>query len=252
MVAVRVIPCLDVKDGKVVKGVNFENLKIAGDPVENASFYYNEGADELIFLDISATIEGRKTMVDVVRKVAEVIFIPFTVGGGISCLGDIEKLLSNGADKISINTNAVRKPKLIEDGAKKFGSQCIVVAIDAKKIEENKWEVYIESGKTPTGLDIFEWAKRVEDLGAGEILLTSIDKDGTCDGYDIELTKRVSEIVKIPVIASGGAGKLEHLYDAIVFGKASAVLLASLLHFRILTISQIKNYLKEKGIEIRE
>lgn len=252
MVAIRIIPCLDVKDGKVVKGVNFEDLRIAGDPVENASFYYKEGADEIVFLDISATIEGRKTMVDVVKRVAENIFIPFTVGGGISSLNDIEKLLSNGADKISINTGAVRNPQLIEEGAKKFGSQCIVVAIDAKRKEKGKWEVYIESGKKPTGIDAIQWAKRVEELGAGEILLTSIDRDGTKEGYDIELTKRVSESVKIPVIASGGAGKLEHLYQAIIEGKASAVLLASLLHFRILTISQIKKYLIESGIEVRE
>lgn len=252
MVAIRIIPCLDVKDGKVVKGVNFEDLRIAGDPVENASFYYKEGADEIVFLDISATIEGRKTMVDVVKRVAENIFIPFTVGGGISSLNDIEKLLSNGADKISINTGAVRNPQLIEEGAKKFGSQCIVVAIDAKRKEKGKWEVYIESGKKPTGIDAIQWAKRVEELGAGEILLTSIDRDGTKEGYDIELTKRVSENVKIPVIASGGAGKLEHLYQAIIEGKASAVLLASLLHFRILTISQIKKYLIERGIEVRE
>jgi cyclase len=251
MVTVRIIPCLDVKDGKVVKGIHFEDIRIAGDPVENASFYSKEGADELVFLDISATIEGRKTMVDVVKKVADVVFIPFTVGGGISTLSDIEILLSNGADKISINTSAVKKPDLITEGAKKFGSQCIVVAIDAKKIDERRWEVYIESGKRPTGIDVLNWAKKVEDLGAGEILLTSIDKDGTQDGYDIELTRIVSESVKIPVIASGGAGKLEHLYEAIVKGKASAVLIASLLHFRILTIPQIKNYLKEKGINVR-
>ena len=251
MVAVRIIPCLDVKDGKVVKGIHFENLKIAGDPVENASFYSKEGADEIVFLDISATIEGRKTMVEVVKRVAEVVFIPLTVGGGINSIDDIEKLLSNGADKISINTAAVKNPKIIEESAKKFGSQCIVIAIDAKKIGESKWEVYIESGKKTTGIDVIEWAKKVEDLGAGEILLTSIDRDGTQDGYDIELTKSVSENVNIPVIASGGAGKLEHLYDAIVYGKASAVLIASLLHFRILTIPQIKSYLKERGIEVR-
>ncbi|MFN4227329.1 MAG: imidazole glycerol phosphate synthase subunit HisF [Candidatus Ratteibacteria bacterium] len=251
MVAIRIIPCLDVKDGKVVKGIHFENIKVAGDPVENASFYSKEGADEIVFLDISATIEGRKTMLDTVRKVADVVFIPFTVGGGISSLDDIEKLLSNGADKVSINTSAVRNPNLIEEAAKKFGSQCIVVAIDAKKIGSDKWEVFIESGKTPTGLDVVDWAKKVEELGAGEILLTSIDRDGTQDGYDIELTKIVSENVKIPVIASGGAGKLEHLYEVIINGKASAVLIASLLHFRILTIPQIKNYLKEKGINVR-
>ncbi len=252
MVTIRIIPCLDVKNGKVVKGVHFENLKIAGDPVENASYYCKEGADEIVFLDISATIEGRKTMIDVVKKVAEVVFIPFTVGGGISSIKDIENLLSSGADKISINTFAVKNPSLIEESAKKFGSQCIVVAIDAKKIGEGKWEVYIESGKKPTGLDVIEWAKRVECLGAGEILLTSIDKDGTQDGYDIELTRKVSESVKIPVIASGGAGKLEHLYDGVVKGKASALLLASILHFKILTIPDIKKYLKSKGINVRD
>ncbi|MCM8767443.1 MAG: imidazole glycerol phosphate synthase subunit HisF [Candidatus Omnitrophica bacterium] len=252
MVTIRIIPCLDVKDGKVVKGVHFENLRVAGDPVENASFYSKEGADEIAFLDISATIEGRKTMIDVVRKVADVVFIPFTVGGGISSIDDIEKLLSNGADKVSINTAAVKNPKLIKHSAEKFGSQAIVIAIDAKKIGNNKWEVFIESGKTPTGLDVVDWAKRVEDLGAGEILLTSIDRDGTKQGYDIELTKIVSESVNIPVIASGGAGNLEHLYEVIVYGKASAVLIASLLHFRILTIPQIKKYLKSKGIQIRD
>ncbi|MCM8785113.1 MAG: imidazole glycerol phosphate synthase subunit HisF [Candidatus Omnitrophica bacterium] len=252
MVAIRIIPCLDVKDGKVVKGIHFEDIRVAGDPVENASFYYKEGADEIVFLDISATIEGRKTMVDIVKKVADVIFIPFTVGGGISSIDDIEKLLSNGADKVSINTAAVKNPNLIEQSAKKFGSQSIVVAIDAKRVGDNKWEVFIESGKTPTRLDVVEWAKRVVDLGAGEILLTSIDRDGTQEGYDVELTKTVSENVNIPIIASGGAGKLEHLYEVIVNGKASAVLIASLLHFRILTIPQIKKYLKENGIEVRE
>jgi len=251
MLTKRIIPCLDVKDGKVVKGVHFENLKVAGDPVENASFYSREGADELVFLDISATIEGRKTMVDVVKKVAEVVFIPLTVGGGINSIKDIEDLLSNGADKISINTSAVKNPSLIEKGAKKFGSQCIVVAIDAKKVDKEKWEVYIESGKTPTGLDVVEWAKKVESLGAGEILLTSIDMDGTQKGYDIELTKNVAENVGIPLIASGGAGKLEHLYKVITEGKASAVLIASMLHFRYTTILQIKNFLKEKGVPVR-
>lgn len=252
MASIRIIPCLDVKDGKVVKGVHFENLRYAGDPVENASFYSSQGADEIVFLDISATIEGRKTMVDVVKKVAEVVFIPLTVGGGIRTTEDIENLLSSGADKISINTSAVKNPKIISQGAKNFGSQCIVVAIDGKRIARDRWEVYIESGKKPTGLDVIEWAKKAEELGAGEILLTSIDMDGTQKGYDIEMTKKVSENVKIPVIASGGAGKLEHLSDVIIKGKADAVLLASLLHFRIFTISQIKNYLKSKGIEVRE
>ncbi|MCX8082779.1 MAG: imidazole glycerol phosphate synthase subunit HisF [bacterium] len=251
MAAVRIIPCLDVKDGKVVKGVHFENLREAGDPVEHADFYSKENADEIVFLDISATIEGRKTMVDVVRKVSEVVFIPMTVGGGIKSIENIEELLKAGADKISINTSAVRTPELITEGAKKFGSQCIIVAVDAKRLGSDKWEVYVESGKTPTGIDVVEWAKKVQDLGAGEILLTSIDMDGTQEGYDIELTRKVAESVNIPVIASGGAGTLEHMSDVIINGKASAVLLASLLHFRKYTISQIKNFLKNKGIEVR-
>lgn len=251
MVAIRIIPCLDVKDGRVVKGVHFENLREAGDPVEHASFYSRENADEIVFLDISATIEGRKTMVDVVKKVSDVVFIPMTVGGGIKSVEDIEELLKGGADKVSINTSAVRKPEIIKEGAKRFGSQCIIVAIDAKRIKKNRWEVYIESGKTPTGLDVVEWAKKVQDLGAGEILLTSIDMDGTQKGYDIELTKAVAESVSIPVIASGGAGTLEHMSDVIINGKASAVLLASLLHFRKYTIRQIKEFLKERGIEVR-
>jgi len=251
MVAVRVIPCLDVKDGRVVKGVHFENLREAGDPVEHASFYSREKADEIVFLDISATIEGRKTMVDVVKRVSDVVFIPMTVGGGIRSLQDIEELLKAGADKVSINTSAVRNPELIEEGAKRFGSQCIIVAIDAKKAEDNRWEVYVESGKTPTGLDAVDWAKKVQELGAGEILLTSIDMDGTQKGYDIELTRSVSESVSIPVIASGGAGTLQHMADVIIKGKASAVLLASLLHFRRYTIAQIKEFLKGKGIEVR-
>jgi imidazole glycerol-phosphate synthase subunit HisF len=251
MAAIRIIPCLDVKDGRVVKGVHFENLREAGDPVEHADFYSREKADELVFLDISATIEGRKTMVDVVKKVSEVVFIPMTVGGGIKSLQDIEDLLKAGADKISMNTSAVKTPNLIKDGAKKFGSQCIVVAIDGKKIDKNRWEVYIESGKTPTGIDAVNWAKKIEDLGAGEILLTSIDMDGTQKGYDIPLTRSVADSVRLPVIASGGAGTLEHLSDVVKNGKASAVLLASLLHFRTYTIAQIKNYLKQQGLEVR-
>ena len=251
MVAVRIIPCLDVKDGRVVKGVHFENLREAGDPVEHASFYSREKADEIVFLDISATIEGRKTMVDVVKRVSDVVFIPMTVGGGIRNLQDIEELLKSGADKVSINTSAVRNPELIEEGAKRFGSQCIIVAIDAKKVEDNRWDVYVESGKTPTGLDAVDWAKKVQELGAGEVLLTSIDMDGTQKGYDIELTRSVAESVSIPVIASGGAGTLQHMADVIIKGKASAVLLASLLHFRKYTIAQIKEFLKDKGIEVR-
>ncbi len=251
MVAIRIIPCLDVKDGRVVKGVHFENIVEAGDPVEHADFYSRENADELVFLDISATIEGRKTMVDVVKKVSEVVFIPMTVGGGIKSLQDIEDILKAGADKISINTSAVKTPDLIKEGSKKFGSQCIVVAIDAKKTAENQWEVYIESGKTPTGIDAVEWAKKVEGLGAGEILLTSIDMDGTQKGYDVPLTRKVSDSVRLPVIASGGAGTLEHLSEVIKEGRASAVLLASLLHFRKYTIAQIKDYIKKVGIEVR-
>lgn len=251
MATVRIIPCLDVKEGSVVKGVHFENLVGAGDPVEHASFYSKEKADEIVFLDISATIEGRKTMLDVVKKVAEVVFIPLTVGGGINSIDDIEKLLKAGADKISINTAAVRNPSLIEEGAKKFGSQCIVVAIDGKRTGPGKWEVYVESGKTPTGLDVVQWAVKLEKLGAGEILLTSIDMDGTQKGYDIEMTRSVSESVAIPVIASGGAGSLEHLAGVIKEGKASAVLLASLLHFRKYTVAEIKDYLKQQGLEVR-
>jgi len=251
MATVRIIPCLDVKEGSVVKGVHFENLVGAGDPVQQASFYSGEKADELVFLDISATIEGRKTMLDVVKKVAEVVFIPLTVGGGINSIEDIEKLLKAGADKISINTAAVRNPSLIEEGADKFGSQCIVVAIDGKRTGSGKWEVYVESGKTPTGLDVVEWAVKMEKLGAGEILLTSIDMDGTQKGYDIEMTRAVSESVSIPVIASGGAGTLEHLAGVIKEGKASAVLLASLLHFRKYTVAEIKDYLKQQGLEVR-
>lgn len=251
MLTKRIIPCLDVKNGKVVKGVHFENLQVAGDVVENASFYSREAADELVFLDISATIEGRKTMVEVVKEVARVIFIPLSVGGGISTIADMERLLGAGADKISINTSAVKNPTLIEEGAKKFGRQCIMVAIDAKKTESTNWEVYIESGKKSTGLDAVEWAKKIEGLGAGEILLTSIDRDGTQSGYDVALTQKVAEAVNLPVIASGGAGTLEHIYQVLTDGKASAVLLASLLHFRQVTIKQIKEFLQKKGIPVR-
>ncbi|MBN1445567.1 MAG: imidazole glycerol phosphate synthase subunit HisF [Candidatus Omnitrophica bacterium] len=250
MAAIRVIPCLDVKEGRVVKGVHFENLIEAGDPVEHAAFYSGERADELVFLDISATIEGRKTMVDVVKKVSEVVFIPLTVGGGITSLQDIEKLLKAGADKISINTSAVKTPGLIKEGAEKFGSQCIVVAIDGKQ-SASGWEVCIESGKTPTGIEVKEWAKKVEGLGAGEILLTSIDMDGTQKGYDIQMTRTVADNVRVPVIASGGAGTLEHMSTIVKEGKASAVLLASLLHFRKYTIAEIKNYFREHGLEVR-
>lgn len=250
MAAVRIIPCLDVKDGKVVKGVHFKNLTEAGLPVEQAAFYSKEKADELVFLDISATIEGRKTMLEVVKEVAGVVFIPLTVGGGINTIADIENLLNAGADKVSINTAAVKTPQIISEGAKKFGSQCIVVAIDAKR-EADKWEVYIESGQTPTGINAVDWARRIEDMGAGEVLLTSIDMDGTQNGYDNELTRAVAESVNIPVIASGGAGSLQHMHEVVSKGKASALLLASLLHYRTLTIAEIKDYLRSKKIEVR-
>ena len=251
MLAKRIIPCLDVKDGKVVKGVHFESLKDAGDPVSFARYYSRQGADELVFLDISATIEKRRTMKELVRKVASNISIPFTVGGGIGKIQDILTLLENGADKVSINTQAIRNPQLVYEAAKKFGSQCIVVAIDAKKIGENKWEVYIESGKVPTGIDAKKWAKEVENLGCGEILLTSIDADGTLAGYDLNLTKVITEAVRIPVIASGGAGSVEHLYRVLVESKASAVLVASVLHFKRYTIPQIKKSLHARGIWVR-
>ncbi|NSW82907.1 MAG: imidazole glycerol phosphate synthase subunit HisF [Syntrophothermus sp.] len=251
MLAKRIIPCLDVHEGRVVKGVNFLNLKDAGDPVELAAFYDREGADELVFLDISASYEGRKTMVEVVRRTAENVFIPFTVGGGIRTPEDIRVMLNAGADKVSINTAAVKSPSLVMESAKKYGSQCIVVAIDAREAGPGQWEVCINGGRTSTGIDAVWWAQRVESLGAGEILLTSMDKDGTRDGYDIELTRAVSEAVKIPVIASGGAGNLEHLAEAILEGKADAVLCASIFHYREYTVSQAKEYLEAKGVVVR-
>ncbi|MBC7074999.1 MAG: imidazole glycerol phosphate synthase subunit HisF [Syntrophomonadaceae bacterium] len=251
MLAKRVIPCLDVHNGRVVKGINFENLRDAGDPVELAAFYDREGADELVFLDISASAEGRKTMVDVVRNTAKEVFIPFAVGGGIGSIDDIRNILKAGADKVSINSAAVREPGIISEGARKFGSQCIVVAIDARMAGKENWEVYVNGGKVPTGIDALEWAKKVEKLGAGEILLTSMDKDGTKDGYDIELTSAVSELVQIPVIASGGAGNLYHLYEAIEKGKADAVLCASIFHYREYTIREAKEYLADRGVPIR-
>jgi len=251
MLAKRVIPCLDVHNGRVVKGINFENLRDAGDPVELAAFYDREGADELVFLDISASAEGRKTMVDVVRNTAKEVFIPFAVGGGIGSIDDIRNILKAGADKVSINSAAVREPGIISEGARKFGSQCIVVAIDARMAGKENWEVYVNGGKVPTGIDALEWAKKVEKLGAGEILLTSMDKDGTKDGYDIELTSAVSELVQIPVIASGGAGNLYHLYEAIEKGKADAVLCASIFHYREYTIREAKKYLADRGVPIR-
>ncbi|NQT23649.1 MAG: imidazole glycerol phosphate synthase subunit HisF [Candidatus Omnitrophica bacterium] len=251
MLTKRIIPCLDVKDGRVVKGINFVNLRDAGDPAENAKIYNDEGADEIVFLDITASVEKRKTMVDVVKKVAEKVFMPLTVGGGIQTLDDIRELLNSGCDKVSINTKAVKDPDFIKKASDRFGSQCTVVAIDAKKEKEGKWQVYINGGRTPTGLDAVEWAKKVERLGAGEILLTSMDRDGTKDGYDIELTKKISESVGIPVIASGGCGSKEHFYEALTSGKADAALAASVFHFKEFSIKEVKDYLKEKGVAVR-
>ncbi|MBK3331686.1 imidazole glycerol phosphate synthase subunit HisF [Persephonella atlantica] len=251
MLAKRIIPCLDVNRGRVVKGVNFVNLIDAGDPVEAARAYDEAGADELVFLDITASAEDRDIILDVVKETAETVFMPLTVGGGVRTLEDIRKLLESGADKVSINTAAVKEPPLVESAAIRFGSSTIVVAIDAKKTAPGKWEVYIHGGRTPTGIDAIQWARAVEDLGAGEILLTSMDRDGTKAGYDIELTKAISEAVSIPVIASGGAGKKEHFYEAFAEGKADAALAASLFHFRELTIQEVKEYLKSKSIPVR-
>jgi len=245
---------LDVKDGRVVKGVKFLNLKDAGDPVEVAQLYDKEGADEIIFLDITASYENRQTMLDVVSRTAETVFMPFCVGGGIRNLSDIRDLLNAGTDKVSINTAAVKEPEVVKKAALRFGSQCIVVAIDAKRCEPGtrpKWEVYINGGRTPTGMDALEWGRKVEMLGAGEILLTSMDMDGTKDGYDIELTKAFSENLNIPIIASGGAGNLGHLYDVLTRGKADAALAASIFHFREHSIKEAKEYLKNKGVEVR-
>lgn len=247
----RIIPCLDVKDGRVVKGTNFVGLRDAGDPVELASIYDKEIADELVFLDITASCEERKTMVQVVEETASQVFIPFTVGGGIRALGDIRTMLKAGADKISLNTAAVKNPELIAEGAKSFGRQCIVVAVDARQTGENQWEVFINGGRTSTGLEVIEWVKKATSLGAGEILLTSMDKDGTKDGYDIALTKAVSEAVTVPVIASGGAGELQHFYDVLTAGKADAVLAASVFHYGQFTVRQVKEYLKSRGVEVR-
>ncbi len=250
MLAKRIIPCLDIKDGRVVKGVRFLNLKDAGDPVSNASFYDSQGADELVFLDISASFEKRKILLEVVKKVAEEIFIPFTVGGGIRDIDDIRTLLNSGCDKVSINTAAIKTPSLIDKSSRRFGSQCIVVAIDAKLSGTNKWEVFINGGKTSTGIDAVKWAREAAKRGAGEILLTSMDKDGTKEGYDLKLTKRIAESVDIPVIASGGAGNLQHLYEAFRAG-ADAALAASIFHYREYPIKKAKLYLRKKGINVR-
>jgi cyclase len=254
MLKKRVIPCLDVHDGRVVKGVRFVNLRDAGDPVEAAQAYDAQGADELVFLDISASHEGRKTMLDVVRRTAEGIYMPLTVGGGVRSLDDIRTLLRAGAEKVSLNTAALERPALVTEAARAFGSQCIVVAIDAKREGgpgPARWGVYTHGGRRPAGRDAVEWAKEVERLGAGEILLTSMDRDGTGDGYDLELTRAVSEAVSVPVIASGGAGALEHLGEALTAGKADAALVASLFHFGQHTVVEAKAFLRERGVPVR-
>ncbi len=265
MLAKRIIPCLDVKDGRVVKGINFVNLRDAGDPVEQAQVYDAERADELVFLDITASPERRDITIEMVRRVADAVFIPFTVGGGIRTIEDIRAILMAGADKVSINTAAVKNPSLITEGAKHFGSQCIVVAIDGKRRLElppqsgggprggrgGWWEVYINGGRTPMGLDAVEWAREVDERGAGEILLTSMDCDGTQEGYDVELTRAIAEAVSIPVIASGGAGKLDHFYQVLTVGKADAALAASLFHYEQLSMAQVKEYLAAQGVPVR-
>lgn len=251
MFARRIIPCLDVCEGRVVKGVKFVSLKDAGDPVLCAQAYDQQKADELIFLDITASHEKRRTMIAVAEKVAASVFIPFTVGGGINTLQDIRDLLKTGCDKVSINTGAIKNPKFILEASKRFGSQCIVVAIDAKRETKTRWGVYTHGGRNPAGLDAVQWAKKAEKLGAGEILLTSMDRDGTKDGYDLELTRRISESVRIPVIASGGAGNLDHLYEAFTAGKADACLAASIFHFGEFTIPETKAFLRSKGIPVR-
>ena len=254
MLAKRVIPCLDVDQGRVVKGTNFVNLRDAGDPVEVAARYEQEGADELVFLDITASHEGRAIMLDVVRRTADVVFMPLTVGGGIRTLEDIRQLLSAGCDKVSINSAAVRNPDLVRQAARRFGSQCIVVNIDPKRVQRDGrevWEVHINGGRIPTGLEAVAWAREVERLGAGEIVLTSMDADGTQAGYDLEMTRAVSEAVSIPVVASGGAGHPRHLADAILQGKADAALAASIFHFGQFTIQETKQYMQQRGIPVR-
>jgi cyclase len=250
MLTIRIIPCLDVESGRVVKGIRFRNLKDAGNPVEMAKSYNDQGADEVTFLDIGASYKSRATMIDVVKKVSAQVFIPLTVGGGIRKTGDIRKVLSAGADKVAICTSAIERPFLISEAARIFGSQCIVLSIDAKK-DGNKWFAYTHGGRYNSGLDAIDWAKKGEELGAGEILLNSIDKDGTRKGYDIELTRKVAGSVRIPVIASGGAGNLKQILDAVVLGRADAILIASLLHYGKYTITQIKKYLQKKGVRVR-
>ncbi|GAB4389551.1 MAG: imidazole glycerol phosphate synthase subunit HisF [Thermodesulfovibrionales bacterium] len=271
MLAKRIIPCLDVRDGRVVKGVKFVNIRDAGDPVENARFYDEQGADELVFLDITASHEKRDIIIDVVMRTADDVFMPLTVGGGLRTLDDIRALLKAGCDKVAINTSAVNNPEFVRRAAERFGSQCIVVAIDAKRCNgaagappewhssedllpgggSQSWEVYTHGGRTPKGLDAVKWARFMEDLGAGEILLTSMDRDGTKDGYDIELTKAVSEAVSIPVIASGGVGNLEHLWEGLVLGKADAALAASIFHYREYSVEEAKRYLASRGVVVR-
>lgn len=251
MLSKRIIPCLDVHDGRVVKGTNFVQLRDAGDPVELAALYDQEGADELIFLDITASSDNRETMVDVVRRTAEQVFIPFTIGGGLRTIEDIRRMLRAGADKIALNTSAVKTPRLIQEGAHAFGSQCIVVAIDARSTAPGQWEVYIHGGRTATGKDVLEWAAEAEALGAGEILLTSMDRDGTKIGYELELTRAVSRAVSLPVIASGGVGTLEHLAEGLTLGEADAVLAASIFHYKEYSIKEAKQYLAERGILVR-
>lgn len=251
MLTKRIIPCLDVHNGRVVKGVKFVDIRDAGDPVELAAAYSEAGADELVFLDITASHEARDIMIDVARRTAEQVFMPFTVGGGIRTLEDIRNMLNAGADKVSLNTAAINDPNLIVESSRRYGSQCIVIAIDAKRVGSDRWEAYINGGRIPTGMDAVEWAVRVEELGAGEILLTSMDADGTKDGYDVELTKAITGCINIPVIASGGAGTLEHFAKVIIEADADAVLAASLFHFGELAIVDVKKYLASQGIPVR-
>ena len=250
MLAKRIIPCLDVDGGRVVKGVNFVNIQDAGDPVENAEIYNKQGADEIIFLDITASSDRRDIIIDVVEKTAELVFVPLTVGGGMRNIDDIRRILRAGADKVSINTAAVESPDLVRKAAYRFGSQCIVVAIDAKA-KGSSWEVFIHGGRTPTGLDVLDWAKKMEELGAGEFMLTSMDRDGTKEGYDLRLTRTISDLVNVPVIASGGVGTLEHLYEGLTDGRADAVLAASIFHYNEFTVGDVKAYLKGRGVNVR-